>query len=46
MNPTATPFSPPFGPASVSCNGFHPKSNFLAVLSSTPANAVGRPDSN
>jgi len=38
-----TPFSPPFGPASVSCNGphlkskflaangFHPKSNFLAV---------------
>ena len=27
----ATPFSPPSGPAAGSFNGFHPKSNFLAV---------------
>jgi hypothetical protein len=27
----STPFSPPFGPASVSCNGPHLKSKFLAI---------------
>jgi hypothetical protein len=27
------PFSPPTGPATGSCNGLHPKSNFLAFTS-------------